>query len=90
MSCSYHSVSSIVAGTADNENAFALLRWVETEEGLGDRQAGEFHQSVDAISYLEGESPSGRRYWSMEKAPVDMRSLSRAAAAAAERTYMVN
>jgi hypothetical protein len=34
MSCSNHAVSAIVAGAADNENAFALLDWVEPVERL--------------------------------------------------------
>ena len=38
----------------------------------------------------ERRGDEGEGYWSMENAPVDMRSLSRAAAAEAERNYMVN
>ena len=43
MSRSYHSVSAIVSGTTDDENAFTLLDWVETKEGLRDGEAREFH-----------------------------------------------
>jgi hypothetical protein len=39
MSCSHHAVSAVVAGTANDENAFAFLDWMEAIESLGDGEA---------------------------------------------------
>jgi len=43
MSRSHHAVSAVVAGTANDENTFALLDWVEAVECLGDGETRQFH-----------------------------------------------
>jgi len=45
VSCSNHAVSAIIAGTANHENAFSLVDWVETVERLRDGETRKFHQS---------------------------------------------
>jgi len=83
MPCSYHSITAIISWSADNKNSVPVLDWVDTIQGLAYGKSSELHQPV-----IVSKHQKGWWHWSMEKAPWDMRSLSRAAAAEAERNWI--